>query len=540
MNYINGSVKQIIEQRISEYDKKRVPNEIKGDNRRGEAFQLFAVETVKNIKPDKIKQEDRIDKKGREYLVDFFFVNENFSEVDIICAQTGPYNKKTLSDFKIGFDKIFLGHDKLENDNLESKRKKIWRKRESIEMINIFFCTISISEEIKSYFQKLESDLRSRVKTDYKKAKINVFPTSGSGLMVYEKKLLSKEIGQYTLRLKDDKKGLIQNNFNREVENVSVALVSIKDLLKIYKIKGDLIFYLNIREDLGLNQVNKGLLKDLKDINGSFSNYFWCLNNGLTIVCDEFCRETNSSVYSISNPIIINGQQTLRTLNLCRKSIKKDHFVLCKIVTTSDIDFIEKITETSNSQTAIKYQDLKSNHTTLICLEELFKYQGMILKRKKGKRGKILPFSYSSKIVAQSVMSILMSQPNIGRLGKDKILFDEYFEEIFSKDYKKIILAILIYDNVKKCIKSILNKNKLEINKFVWHIAYNIFNKNIRLSKNINIDKLIKEYKNMPIKDQEIKTEYNSLYKRIPKEVIESHSIGSYLNKEESLKIIKK
>lgn len=533
------SVNIIINERISEYNKKFVSAEIKGEpGRRGEAFQLYVVKTVEGIEPNDIALDDRIDKAGREYLIDFFFIRKDFSEIDIICAQTGNYSERMLSDFKIGFGKIFFGHNKLENNNLERKRKKIWNKKESIGIINIFFCAINLSEELKNYFQKLESDLSYDIKQNYPKARVNVFPLGGSELIVYEKKLLSKKIGKYELNLKNNKDGLIQIGFNSgEIENVNVALVKTKDLLKIYEEKDDLIFYLNIRDDLGLNKVNKGLRKEIV---GDFSNYFWCLNNGLTIVCDKFDRKINDPAYSILNPIIVNGQQTLRTLFLSRTDIKKDHYILCKIITTSDINFIEKITETSNSQTEIKYQDLKSNHTLLLCLEELFKINGLILKRKKGKRGKILPLSYSTKIVAQSVVSILLSQPNKGRLGKDRILFDDLFEEIFSKNYQEIILSVLIYDNVKKCIKSILsnNKSKSEINKFIWHIACQIYKK-IKLKNNVNMDQLIQAYKNMSIKDQEIETEYDSLYKLIPKDILKNKNIGAYLNREESLAIIK-
>ena len=532
------SVNIIIDERIKQYDTRWVPSTIKEEyNRRGEAFQLFAVKTIKNIKPTDITEKDRIDKKGREYLIDFFFLDKNFSELDIICVQTSNYSERELSDFKIGFNKIFLEHNKLDNDNLEYKRKKIWGKKGTIETINIFFCAISISEKLKSYFEKLESDLESIVKNYYPKAKINVFPLGGSELMVYEKKLLSKAIGRYDLNLKDEQNGLIQNRFNGEIENANVALVRTKDLLKIYEEKGDLIFYLNIREDLGMNQVNKGLLKD---INGSFSDYFWCLNNGLTIVCDKFDRKINSPTYSILNPIIINGQQTLRTLNFCRRSIKKDHYVLCKIITTSDINFIEKITETSNSQTEIKYQDLKSNHILLICLEELFKLKGLILKRKKGKRGRILPFSYSSRIVAQSVVSILMSWPHIGRLGKDKIIFDKYFDEIFSKDYKEIILSVLIYDKVAQCVKNMPKDLKNNINQFIWHIVAQIWKDEIlKNRKNVNMDEKIEEYRYKEFTNNQIKEIYGLMYKDIPVEIKRNKKLSTYLNTDKSLQLIK-
>lgn len=531
-NKTKEPIEKIINERIKKY-KEFVPKSIiKDSDRRGEAFQLYVVKVIKNIDHNYISDEQRIDKSGREYLIDFFFSNKNFSKIDILCVQTGNYTQRILSDLKDGIIKLLLEHKKLDNKKLESKRKKFWKNKSSIEYINIFCCTINRSKEIREYLDDLALILNKKIKSNYPKTKINIFLLDGTQLLTYEKKLLSKEIGKYELKLKGGQEGLIQNIFDKsEIKSVNIALVKTKDLLKIYREKGDLIFYLNIRNDLGLNEVNKSILKDAS------SDYFWCLNNGLAIVCDSFDRKASSDVYSIINPVVINGQQTLRTLS--KEPIKKNHYILCKIIVTSDIDFIEKITETTNSQTHIEYRDLKSNHPLLISLEELFKMNNLTLKRKKEKRTRFQPFTYTSKTVAQSVMSTLKYKPNIGRLGKDKILFDKYFEDIFLSDDKKIILSILIYDNVNRCVKLILKKSKSEISKFVWHITCRIWKKELMKKREPNLDKIIVKYKKMSLSNSIIKKEYQFLYKRIPKNIIKNKQVGSYLNKDESLQIIR-
>lgn len=528
------SVNQVIEKRIDQYEKFVHKSIKEPTQRRGEAFQLYVVKVIKNIDHSQIQDEKRIDKSGREYLIDYLFNNKDFSIIDILCIQTGGYNEKSLSDLDIGINKLLLEHKELSNPKLEKKRKIFWKNKSNIEIINIFCCSIHYSIKIKEHLDEMELFLSNKIKTHYPKAKITIFLLGSVQLLTYEKKLLSKEIGKFKLSLKNGESSLIQNIFeDDDIKSVSIALIKTKDLLKIYKEKRDLIFYLNIRKDLGLNQVSKSISKDMSS---DYRDYFWCLNNGLTIVCDKFDREVNSSEYSIINPVVINGQQTLRTLS--KEKINNTHYILCKIVVTSNIEFIEKITETTNSQTEIKQQDLKSNHPLLMALEELFKINDLIFKRKKEKRAGSQLLTYNSKRVAQSVMSILMHQPNIGRLGKDKILFDKYFEDIFSKDYKKIILSVLICDNVDKCVKLIAQENKSEISKFAWHIACRIWEKEIKKNSNPNFDKLIIKYKEMVLTPPIIKEEYESLYKMIPEDIKQNKQIGPYLNSDKSLKII--
>ena len=52
------------------------------------------------------------------------------------------------------------------------------------------------------------------------------------------------------------------------------------------------------------------------------SQYFWYYNNGITMVCDqaEHARSNGRDILRVTNPQIINGQQTTRTLH--RKGVK--------------------------------------------------------------------------------------------------------------------------------------------------------------------------------------------------------------------------
>ena len=49
--------------------------------------------------------------------------------------------------------------------------------------------------------------------------------------------------------------------------------------------------------------------------------YFWYYNNGITIVCDEAKQESSRGrqILRVTNPQVINGQQTTRTLAARRR-----------------------------------------------------------------------------------------------------------------------------------------------------------------------------------------------------------------------------
>ena len=371
----------IIEDRIKKFNQ-YVPNKFKGESGiRGESFQLYSVNTITGIKPDHIKDNQRIDKSGREYLMDFIFFDSSNKNAKILCVQTAKYSNRVLSDLYRGIEKILLNEKKIDNPKLEKIRKFFWKNKESFENIKIFCCTTQYSEEINKSIRKEEDEINSKIESQYSNLKIQIVQVGNEDFLTYEKQLLVKNIGKYDLKIKNGQKGLIKNNFSDGlVKNVCLCLVDASSLVNIYKRNEEKLFYLNIRNDLGKNSVNQNIQQEIES---GDNQYFWCFNNGLTIICDAFDRKTTSSDFIICNPVIVNGQQTIRTLSKIK--LKNTNYILCKIVVTSSIKFIEKITETTNSQTKINYQDLKSNHPYLLAIEEIFLMNNLSLKRKKGK-----------------------------------------------------------------------------------------------------------------------------------------------------------
>ncbi len=85
-------------------------------------------------------------------------------------------------------------------------------------------------------------------------------------------------------------------------------------IANLYKFSGIRLFARNVRGFLGENTpINRGMVDTLKTEPTRFFYY----NNGITILCDEAKRESHQGkdILHVSNPQVINGQQTTRTLS---------------------------------------------------------------------------------------------------------------------------------------------------------------------------------------------------------------------------------
>lgn len=131
------------------------------------------------------------------------------------------------------------------------------------------------------------------------------------------------------------------------------------------------------------------------------TNEFAILNNGITMLADQ-CRfseavgRVNKGQLVISNPQIINGGQTACVLSELNSD--SDEFsshvgkeVLLKVISKNtqkkglETNFVERLSEATNQQTAVKEADRRSNDSIQINLQDLiFNLFGRFYERKSG------------------------------------------------------------------------------------------------------------------------------------------------------------
>src|SRR5690606_29839790 len=161
--------------------------------------------------------------------------------------------------------------------------------------------------------------------------------------------------------------------------------------------------------------------------------------NGITAICDRMDLENNElKMYGLS---VVNGCQSLNTIQSCSETVKKleETYVLFRFYEIPQRDRADLISINTNSQSAVKPRDLRSNDKRVLNLKRQFeqKYaQGYFIT----KRGEVAPSDKDKNYVidlsdlGKYLIAWHSQRPNI-LYGETKI-FDKYFEILFKRDYK--------------------------------------------------------------------------------------------------------
>ena len=228
--------------------------------------------------------------------------------------------------------------------------------------------------------------------------------------------------------------------------NVVISAISIKDCLKIPGIKDGTLFQKNVRQSLGLNnRVNKGIKSTIFHDNKNFFFY----HNGITAICKKMKFENNGSL-SLRGLSVVNGCQSLNTILSCSEKVKTldDSYIMFRFYEIPERDRSDKISVSTNSQSAVKARDLRSNDKRVLSLKKLYeqKYpRGYFIT----KRGEEAPGDRDKSHVIDLVdlgkymISWHSQRPNIA-YSETKI-FDKYFEQLFKRDYKPDNIYALSY-----------------------------------------------------------------------------------------------
>ena len=140
---------------------------------------------------------------------------------------------------------------------------------------------------------------------------------------------------------------------------VNIKATSLKRLYTKHANNG--LFSFNLREHIGQKSVDQGIEETIQ----RESDKFWFYNNGITIGCGDF--RVDGVKIKLEEFSIINGAQTTTKIGKSKLvDDSHDFAIVCKVVRApnsvrKDLDFINRISEASNSQKPIKPRDLKSN-----------------------------------------------------------------------------------------------------------------------------------------------------------------------------------
>ncbi len=215
-----------------------------------------------------------------------------------------------------------------------------------------------------------------------------------------------------------------------------LAAVQLKECVNIPGIKDGKLFRKNVRQSLGRsNKVNKGIARTIKNDSGDFFFY----HNGITAICKSI--EQNGTRLSVKDFNVVNGCQSLSTIFGCGETAKKSNgYILFKFYEIADSSKVDNITNSTNSQSAVKARDMRSNDKIVLSLKKTYEQtytDGYLIT----KRGEIVDQTKFNMLhvneltaMGKELIAWHSQRPNLS-YGETRI-FDTYFSQLFHKEYK--------------------------------------------------------------------------------------------------------
>lgn len=227
-----------------------------------------------------------------------------------------------------------------------------------------------------------------------------------------------------------------------------LTVLTLKECLKLPGIVDGRLFRKNVRQSLGgNNKVNRALRGT---INGERVRDFFFYHNGITAICDEIKRSADGKTLSVRGLSVVNGCQSLSTIysvsERVRSQAAKDASILFRFYEIPERGLADRISINTNSQSAVKPRDLRSNDKILVGLKRAYEARfadGFFMT----KRGEVRPADKDAlktvdvATLAKMLMAWHCQRPNIAY--NEKKLFDEYYKTLFHTGYDPESVAAL-------------------------------------------------------------------------------------------------
>jgi hypothetical protein len=192
-----------------------------------------------------------------------------------------------------------------------------------------------------------------------------------------------------------------------------------------------------VRQSLGLsNPINKGIKAT---IYGDKHRDFFFFHNGITAICNRMEREDGR--LKLSGLSVVNGCQSLNTILSCSERVKQleETYVLIRFYEIPQRERADRISISTNSQTAVKPRDLRSNDIRVLNLKKSFE-QRYPNRHFVTKRGEEAPPDKDKRYVldlsdlGKCLIAWHSQRPNVAH--SETKIFDKYFEQLFKRDYQ--------------------------------------------------------------------------------------------------------
>ncbi len=232
-----------------------------------------------------------------------------------------------------------------------------------------------------------------------------------------------------------------------------LTVLSLKECLRFPGITDGRLFRKNVRQSLGTsNKVNRALKAT---INGERVRDFFFYHNGITAICDSAELNLEKKTLYVKGLSVVNGCQSLSTIYSASERVRTDDAkeaqILFRFYEIPERALADRISINTNSQTAVKPRDLRSNDKVMVGLKRAFenRYSDGFFMTKRGEArpaDKDANKTIDAAILAKMMMAWHCQRPNISY--NEKKLFDEYYKTLFHTGYDPAsILALQTWLN---------------------------------------------------------------------------------------------
>jgi AIPR protein len=262
-----------------------------------------------------------------------------------------------------------------------------------------------------------------------------------------------------------------------------IAALPLKECLTIPGILDGRLFRKNVRQSLGQNnKVNKGLRQTLEG--GRIQDFFF-YHNGITALCNKFKLDEDDGKLIVTDLSVVNGCQSLTTIYSCSESIRKrggdTAYILFRFYEIPQRDLADKISIYTNSQSAVKSRDLRSNDRAMLALKRSYEANfrdGFFITQRGAQRpaDKDEEKTVDCADFGKALMAWHCQRPNISY--NERRLFDEYYKLLFRSDYDPgSVLALQVWINsIERSWPNLQLNEALKAGKSYvkFHILYSI------------------------------------------------------------------
>ena len=232
-----------------------------------------------------------------------------------------------------------------------------------------------------------------------------------------------------------------------------IAAIPLRDCIKIPGIQNGLLFRKNVRQSLGSgNKVNKEIARTLRN----HPEEFFFLHNGVTAICSSIKIEGHTM--SVKELNVVNGCQSLNTIFNCSESVRNvsDAYIMFRFYEIADSERADNISTCTNSQSAVKARDLRSNDKYVLSMKKAYEqhYTDGYFITKRGETADPAKYNTAHVVDLTSLgkqMIAWHSQRPTMSYSESRI-FDKYFEQLFHREYspEKIQALSELYQAVYK------------------------------------------------------------------------------------------